>query len=181
MPRGKRKTCQQEVHTLAHRTRKAGAQVAQDLSSREVSSVQSLRDAWTYQTGYTPRGCCGPTTGGTFIPGGTQLRGHKGGRGLTSQNQEGRGQVHLNAIPALVPSRSWTHPDVAGTALSAHGLSEGNLLSWTGPPAPAELAMEPKDKVMSPFQKAYLLGESSHCTQLSAGKRSLQQAPLSCL
>lgn len=118
---------------------------------------------------------------GDFHPRGTQLGGHKGGRGLTSQNQEGRGQVHLNAIPALVPSRSWTHPDVAGTALSAHGLSEGNLLSWTGPPAPAELAMEPKDKVMSPFQKAYLLGESSHCTQLSAGKRSLQQAPLSCL
>ena len=89
-----------EVHTLAHRTRKAGVQVAQDLSSREVSSVQSLRDAWTYQTGYTPRGCCGPTTGGTFIPGGTQLGEHKGGRGLTSQNQEGRGQVHLNAIPS---------------------------------------------------------------------------------
>lgn len=46
---------------------------------------------------------------------------------------------------------SWTHLDVAGTALSAHGLSEGNLLSWTGPPAPAELAMKPKNKVMSPF------------------------------
>ena len=79
-----------EVHPLCPQDQKAGAQVAQDLSSREVSSVQSLRDAWTYQTGYTPRGCCGSTTGGTFTPRGTWLGEHKEGRGLTSQNQEGR-------------------------------------------------------------------------------------------
>lgn len=68
----------------------------------------------------------------------------------------------MNTAPSLCLPISWTHPDVAGTALSFHGLSEGNLLSWTGPPAPAELAMKPKNKVMSPSQKAHLHTGSSH-------------------
>ena len=146
-----------------------------------LSKHQSLRAAWAYRAGYTPRSCHGSITGGTFTPArGTQLGEHEGGRGMTSWNQKGREVRSTSPSSPRVPSTSWTYPGVAGTALSSHGLSEGNSLSWTGPPAPAELATKPKNKVMSPFQKAYLLGESSHCRQFLAGKRFLQEAPLSC-
>lgn len=55
-------------------------------------------------------------------------------------------QVYLNTILSHFPFKNWTYPNAADTALSSRGLSEANLLSWTGPPAPAELAMKPPKK-----------------------------------
>lgn len=83
----------------------------------------------------------------------------EGRRGLTSQNQRWRESRSVWTQSLFYsPFKSCNYPDVAGTAPSSHGLSEGSLLSWTGPPAPAELATKPKNKVMRLFQKAHRHG-----------------------
>lgn len=133
----------------AHRTGKAGAQVAQDLFSRAKSSVQAPVTLGCLLGWLHSKELPGSTTG-DFPPAGGARR--EGTDQLESETEGG--QVCLNTFDSRF--KSWAYPDVADIAPSSRGLSAASLLSWTGPPAPAGLAMKPKNKVTG------LLQGSSH-------------------
>lgn len=141
-----------DVHP-AHSSRQAGHPSIDCPEKTALSKHQPLRAAWLYQAGCTPRGWHGRPLGHFYSNWRTRLGEHREG-GDQPASTRNRRPGPPEPEPAHPLSEAvCTHPGAAGTALSSHGLSRGSWLSWTGLPAPAELATKPENKLMSLFLK----------------------------